>query len=165
VLDLFSADSAEEIFEALDEDEDGDVSLEELKGYMRLRGAYSNQMIEDFFAGLDSDKDGCISLEEFKAGLANHGEKPSPLAVLMAMKPPAGGADVYEDILGPMAPCRVGTLPLILPLTSQVTFPLSADYSAACVLDCVWHVAMTACRECTACVCRISHGWFLPVLS
>lgn len=62
---------ADDVFRALDVNNDGEISNEELRAYLQDTGC-SSQVIRGLFTALDANADGAISLEEMRFAFQNY---------------------------------------------------------------------------------------------
>lgn len=99
-IDSLSPDDADNIFDALDADGDGKLTLDELQSYLMARDSWCNaEDAANLFASLDADKDGVVSREELRAGLKRHAAEKPLLAWLMALRPPPAGLAVFREVV------------------------------------------------------------------
>merc|ERR1719409_848363 len=91
------AAEADEVFDAIDANGDGAISLEELRSHLAGLG-YSSAAVQAMFDGLDTNGDGSVSRDELRAGF----QRSSSAALRLPSKvAPSGGA--VDDARGDLA--------------------------------------------------------------
>jgi len=68
--DLFLGE-ADSIFDAIDADADGEISNDDLRGYLEKRG-YPSESLRSLFAALDKNADGIITRDEMRFAFSNY---------------------------------------------------------------------------------------------
>ena len=79
------AAGADEVFDAIDANGDGAISLEELRSHLAGSG-YSSAAVQAMFDGLDTNGDRSVSRDELRAGIALEQRDAAPRA-----RPAVGG--------------------------------------------------------------------------
>ena len=95
------AAEADEVFDAIDANGDGAISLEELRSHIAGSG-YSPAAVQAMFDGLDTNGDGSVSRDELRAGFQRSSSATLRLALGLPSKVAPSGA-AADDARGDLA--------------------------------------------------------------
>ena len=95
------AAEADEVFDAIDANSDGAISLEELRSHIAGSG-YSPAAVQAMFDGLDTNGDGSVSRDELRAGFQRSSSATLRLALGLPSKVAPSGA-AADDARGDLA--------------------------------------------------------------
>ena len=96
------AAEADEVFDAIDANGDGAISLEELRSHLAGSG-YSPAAVQAMFDGLDTNGDGSVSRDELRAGFQRSSSATLRLALGLPSKVAPSGAAGDDDARGDLA--------------------------------------------------------------